>query len=179
MNSSNEKQKSKTPPSCNCIKSKKRECPLPGAYNQKGVVYQATVENKLGQKESYIGLAVNFKKRFYKHQKSMEVQNPKNSTTLSTHFWNEVGAGMDPKVTWRIVENNIPAFNPITGKCQLWRIIENNIPAFNPITGKCQLCIREKFIIVLKPELATLNLRHEIFSSCRHKDGKLLTKPPD
>ena len=159
LNSSNNEQISKTPPSCNCIKSKKSECPLPGACNQKGVVYQGTVENKLGQKESYIGLAVNFKKRFYKHRKSMEVQNPKNSTTLSTHFWNEVGAGMDPKVTWRI--------------------IENNIPAFNPITGKCQLCIREKFIIVLKPELATLNLRHEIFSSCRHKDGKLLTKPPD
>ena len=56
--------------------------------------------------------------------------------------------------------------------------LENNIPAFNPITGKCQLCIREKFTIVLKPELATLNLRHEIFSSCRHKDGKLLSKPP-
>ena len=31
---------------------------------------------------------------------------------------------------------------------------------------------------VLKPELATLDLRHEIFSSCRHKDGKLLSNPP-
>ena len=158
LNNSNKNRKAKTPPSCNCIKSKKSECPLPGACNQQGVVYQATVENKLGQKETYIGLANKFKKRFYKHRKSMEVQDPNNSTTLSTHFWNEVEAGLDPKVTWRIVENNIPAFNPIT--------------------EKCQLCIREKFTIVLKPELATLNLRHEIFSSCRHKDGKLLSKPP-
>ena len=122
-------------------------------------MYQATVENKFGQKETYIGLANKFKKRFYKHRKSMETQDPNNLTTLSTHFWNETEAGRDPKVTWRIVERNIPAFNPIT--------------------GKCQLCIREKFTIVLKPELASLNLRHEIFSSCRHKEGKLLLKPPD
>ena len=131
LNNSNNNRKPKTPPSCNCIKSIKSECPLPGACNQQGVVYQATVENKLGQKETYIGLANKFKKRFYKHRKSMEIQDPNNSTTLSTHFWNEVEANRDPKVTWRIVESNIPAFNPITGKC---------------------LCIREKFTTVLKPE---------------------------
>ena len=89
----------------------------------------------------------------------MEVQNPENSTTLSTHFWKEVAAGTEPKVSWKI--------------------IEKNIPTFNPITGKCQLCTREKFNIVLRPELASLNLRQEVFSSCRHKDGKLLVKAPD
>ena len=86
---------------------------------QQGVIYQATVENKVGEKETYVGLAANFKKRFYKHRKSMEVQSSDNSTTLSTHFWNEMEAGMEPKVTWKILEKNIPAFNPITGKCQL------------------------------------------------------------
>ena len=80
----------------------------------------------------------------------MEVQNPDNSITLSTHFWNEMGAGMEPKVTWKI--------------------LEKDILAFNPVTGKCQLCIREKFTIVLKPELATLNLRHEIV---QHVDIKM------
>ena len=89
----------------------------------------------------------------------MEVQTSENSTTLSTHFWNQVESGMDPKVTWKV--------------------IERNIPTFNPITEKCQLCIREKFNIVLRPESATLNLRHEIFSTCRHKEGKLLVKAPD
>ena len=159
LNNTSKKQRARAPPSCNCIKSKKSECPLPGECNQQGVIYQATVENKVGEKETYVGLAANFKKRFYKHRKSMEVQSSDNSTTLSTHFWNEMEAGMEPKVTWKI--------------------LEKNIPAFNPITGKCQLCIREKFTIVLRPELATLNLRHEIFSSCRHKEGKLLSKPPD
>ena len=45
------------------------------------------------------------------------------------------------------------------------------------ITGKCQLCTRENFNIV--SELASLNIRHEVSSGCRHKDGKLLVKAPD
>ena len=31
------------PPRCNCQVSKKSDCPIPGACNQRGVVYQATV----------------------------------------------------------------------------------------------------------------------------------------
>ena len=89
----------------------------------------------------------------------MEVETSENSTILSTHFWNQLGAGMNPKVTWKV--------------------IEKNIPPFSPTTEKCQLCIREKFNIELRPEYATLNVRHEIFSSCRHREGKLLVKAPD
>ena len=58
LRSSNEAPQ-KVPPSCNCQKSKKSECPLPGACNQEGVVYQATVENANGDKETYVGLAEN------------------------------------------------------------------------------------------------------------------------
>ena len=60
-----------------------------------------------------------------------------------------------------------------------WRVLEKNIPPFNPVTGKCQLCIREKFYIIFKPHLASLNQRQEIFSNCRHKKSKLLIKAPD
>ena len=153
------KNDTRPPPSCNCRKSKKSECPLPGECNQKGVIYQATVENSEGENENYVGLAADFKARFYKHRQSLEEQSSENSTTLSTHFWNEMGANKNPKVTWRI--------------------LERNIPTFNPISEICKLCIREKYNIVFRPELATLNLRHEIFSSCRHKEGKLLIKTPD
>ena len=117
------------------------------------------MKNNKGGTENYVGLAADFKSRFYKHKKSLEEQNSDNSTTLSTHFWNEVTEASEPKVTWRI--------------------LEKNIPTFNPITGICKLCIREKYNIVFRPELATLNLRNEIFSSCRHKEGKLLIKAPD
>ena len=147
------------PPSCNCQKSKKSDCPLPGACNQEGVVYQAIVENNKGDIETYIGLAENFKKRHYKHKASMETKNPENSTTLSAHYWAEKESGRSPKVKWKI--------------------LEKNLPTFNPVTGKCQLCIREKFYIVLRPQLGSLNQRQEIFSNCKHKESKLITKAPD
>ena len=47
----------KKPPSCNCQKSKIGECPIPGACNTDGAVYQATVKNNVGDEECYIGLA--------------------------------------------------------------------------------------------------------------------------
>ena len=149
----------RSPPSCNCQKSKKSDCPLPGACNQEGVVYQAIVENNKGDIETYIGLAENFKKRHYKHKASMETKNPENSTTLSAHYWAEKESGRSPKVKWKI--------------------LEKNLPTFNPVTGKCQLCIREKFYIVLRPQLGSLNQRQEIFSNCKHKESKLITKAPD
>ena len=149
----------KPPPSCNCQTSKKGECPLPGACNQEGVIYQATVENSKGEKETYVGLAEKFKKRFYKHKASLETKNSDNTTTLSAHFWAEFEQGRAPKVTWKV--------------------LERNIPPFNPVTEKCQLCIREKFYIVLRPHVATLNQRQEIFSNCRHKESRLLKKAPD
>ena len=149
----------RSPPSCNCQKSKKKDCPLPGACNQEGVIYQATVKNNQGGKETYIGLAEKFKKRVYKHNASMETKNPKTTTTLSAHYWTELEAGREPKVSWKI--------------------LERNIPSFNPVTGICQLCTREKFYIVLKPQLGTLNQRQEIFGTCRHKESKLLVKAPD
>ena len=117
------------------------------------------MENAKGEKETYVGLAENFKKRHYKHKSSMERQNPDNTTTLSAHFWAELEAGRAPRVTWRV--------------------LESRIPPFNPVTGKCQLCIREKFYIVMKPHLATLNQRQEIFSNCRHKESRLLKRAPD
>ena len=88
----------------------------------------------------------------------METENPENTTTLSAHFWKELKEGRNPKITWKIVEKNIPTYNPVI--------------------AKCQLCIREKFRISFNPKEATLNSRHELFAHCRHIRRKLL-KPPD
>ena len=64
-------EKAKRPtPTCNC--RNKQDCPIPGKCNQSGVIYQATVTNTRGQEKNYIGLASNFKSRFYKHKASME-----------------------------------------------------------------------------------------------------------
>ena len=52
------KNSSKPKPSCNC--RIKEDCPIPGACNQSGVIYQATVKNNKGTEETYIGLASKF-----------------------------------------------------------------------------------------------------------------------
>ena len=46
----------------NYQKSKKDECPVPGACIQRGVVYQATVSSEGGRNvQNYVGLAKDFK----------------------------------------------------------------------------------------------------------------------
>ena len=154
-----DRERANPPPKCNCQRNLQPSCPIPGACNQKGVIYQATVASNGGEEESYIGLASNFKKRFYKHKDSLQVKNPQTSTTLSTHFWIKDENGENPVVSWKI--------------------LESNIHTFNPVTKSCKLCLREKFNIVLNPHLATLNSRHEIFAHCRHMGSKLIDKKPD
>ena len=139
------------PPRCSCQKSKKANCPVPGACDTNGVVYQTTVNSNDGSVESYVGLAKNFKKRYPKHKTSMKVEDPENSTTLSRHFWTKKKEGKDPKVSWKFLETEIPVFNPVS---------------------------RDKFNIAFKPELATLNKRGEIFAHCRHKQFLLINGPP-
>ena len=133
--------------------------PLPGECKQEGVIYQATVENIKGEKETYVGLASHFKSRYYKHRASLETFTPENSTTLSTYYWEEKSNGNQPTVKWKV--------------------LERNIPTFNPVTRKCNLCTREKFNIIFNTQLCSLNSRQEMFAHCRHMKSKLLWKEPD
>ena len=82
-----------------------------------------------------------------------------NSTTFSTYYLQEENMGREPKIKWKI--------------------LERNIPDYNPVTRKCQLCIREKFTILFKPELCSLNSKDELFGHCRHKCLKLIEAHPD
>ena len=97
--------------------------------------------------------------RFWGHKRTLQTKREEGKTTLSTHFWKEIEAGGAPTIQWRVVESNIPLFNPVT--------------------KTCRLCIREKFNIVLNPHLASLNSRQEMFAHCRHMRAKLIGKPPD
>ena len=44
---------------CNCQISTRHECPISGACNQDGAIYEAVVTTDDGRKESYVGLAKN------------------------------------------------------------------------------------------------------------------------
>ena len=47
-------------------------------------------------------------------------------------------------------------------------------PEFNPSTNSCRLCLMEKYTIMHRPDLATINQRDEFFTPCQHKQSKLL-----
>ena len=57
-----------------------------------------------------------------------------------------------------------------------WKIIKETKTAYNPATDFCKLCAMEKYYIMFNPSDATLNLRSEFFSHCRHKEEHLLTR---
>ena len=151
-------------PTCNCRAALKHRCPLPNSCTISNVVFGATVTNEADNTvETYRGLTANpFKKRVRQHEADIEKYRPhdpgnhKSGTRLSRHCG-------------QLAANNIPY--TIT-----WKILKETKTAFNPTTGFCVLCSMEKFLIMFKPGDATLNLRSEFFSHCRHKEQHLLGK---
>ena len=142
------------PRECNC--RKKAECPVENKCLQKGVVYQATVTREDDQVDTYIGLtATTFKERWSNHKSNFRTRNPKNATGLSKHIWKLEDQKIGFGIKWRIVSRAKP---------------------YNHVTNVCQLCIREKYFIIFKPEMASINERSEIAGPCLHKHGQLLKK---
>ena len=146
-------QEEETTKPCKCTKE---ECPVGGECNQKAVIYNATVERTDGVTDTYIGLTENtFKVRYKNHTSNFKTRNPDNSSCLSKYIWRLQDQNIGYKVTWKIISKAQP---------------------FNPVTGICNLCIREKYFILFKPEMATINARDEVAGPCRHKKMKLLIK---
>ena len=143
-------------PGCNCTT---QECPMPGECLTPSIVYQATVTENTETKnvETYIGLTNDpFKVRFENHKSSFKHQHRSKASELSKHIWRLKERGTTFTINWKIIEK---------------------VKAFSPVTGQCKLCLREKYLILTKPHLGTLNNRDEILSACRHKQVKLLARP--
>ena len=142
------KQNEKT---CNCKGDK--ICPVDRKCLSESVVYRATVTEESGVVNTYTGLTCNdFKTRWNAHNHSFNNSNA-NQTTLSTYIHDLKNKQIEYNLKWDLVSSAKP---------------------FDPVTGICALCTREKFFIAFNPTWATLNLRTEMFSSCRHKIRKLL-----
>ena len=138
-------------PTCNCRKP--IEYPLQGQCLKESVIYQATVTE--GEcKETYIGLTKNaVKERYNGHKTTFKHANKRNSTEISKHIWSlKDQKHNNYKIEWNII-------------CEA--------KAYNNCTKKCQLCILEKFHIICRPELGTLNKPNELASGCRHKSAFL------
>ena len=139
--------------SCNCRKG--NTCPLHGECLTSDLVYQATVVREDNNKmENYIGLTSNsFKTRYTGHTHTFRNKNKASATTLSQYVWD-------------LQDNSIP-YNI------QWDIIRR-VNSYSPGDKVCNLCIKEKYYIIYKYTMATLNTRNELASKCRHKWSYLL-----
>ena len=135
---------------CNC--RKKDQCPLDGKCLTQNVVYQATVSTQ-SSSETYVGLATNFKEHYRNHTASFRHQSKRNETELSKHIW--------------ALKDNNKSFNI------KWRIIKQCRPYSN-VSNKCSLCLFEKFVIICRKNLCSLNKRNELASLCPHRNRYLL-----
>ena len=95
--------------------------------------------------ETYVGLtATEFKARF-RNQMSFNNETHKNDRELSKHIWQLKSKEQRFTIKWKILGKAKPYSN---------------------LTKRCNLCTTEKHFIITKPELATLNKRNELLSTC-------------
>ena len=140
------------PARCNCRDP--AECPLPGKCLTDKVIYRATVTTDDGS-ETYVGLTAGpFKKRWQNHNSDFNTESKRGSTTPAAHIWKQ----KDENKNYEVFE-----------------VIGRAAP-YSPVSDRCNLCIAEKYEIIFHAERATLNSRHELFSSCRHRRTVLLVK---
>ena len=139
---------------CNC--RKRDQFPVENKCLTRSCVYQAVVRRVDGVADSYVGLTENtFKDRWTKHKSSFRSRNPKNASGLSKYIWKLEDENIGFDIDWKIISWSKP---------------------FDPGTGVCRLCIREKYFITFKPNMATINSKTEIAGPCLHKASRLLGK---
>ena len=141
---------------CNCRSNK--TCPLDGKCLTSGIVYQATVTHKDSENSekqaTYVGLTENtFKTRFNGHTDSFKHKEKRFATTLSQYIWKLKEKQVQYTINWKILSKAKP---------------------YSPSTKKCFLCLEEKYFIICKPEISTLNKRNELVNKCRHRNKFLL-----
>ena len=139
--------------SCNCRNPS--DCPLAGNCLKESVIYQATVTTEDNKpNKTYIGLTENtFKTRFTNHKASFNHKTKRLKTELSKHIWQLKESNTRFKITWKILKQASP---------------------YNPASSRCNLCLWEKYFIICRPNLASLNKWNELITSCRHANKFLL-----
>ena len=126
-----------------------------GLRKKNAMIYQATVTTEDSRPaQTYVGLTeTTFKTRFANHKSSFNDSSKRLSTELSKHVWHLKEANLKFGITWKILKQTSP---------------------FSPVSNRCNLCLWEKYFIIFRPELATLNKRNELVTTCRHANKFLL-----
>ena len=146
-------QTDKSQKDCNC--RDKLQCPLNKKCQTSSVIYQATVTREdNNNSETYIGLTENsFKSRYAGHLSSFKHETKRNATALSEHIWTLKDKNINFSLKWKIV---------------------SKAKSYSTSSKKCNLCTEEKYFIIYRPDLCSLNKRNELLNSCRHRKKHLL-----
>ena len=144
---------------CSCPKNNKELCPLSNKCITESVVYQATVtiKDKTTNRppQTYVGLTENsFKTRLANHKASFNSFDKRNATELSKYVWELKNQNINYTIKWKLLKRAKP---------------------YNCASNRCNLCLWEKYFIICKPKMATLNKRNELVSACRHNKKILLS----
>ena len=139
---------------CNC-RGGEKNCPMEGARClDSNILYHAKVEEEGKPDAGYVGLTANtFKVRYGNHKTSFKYSAKRINSSLAGHVWRLKDANRPFNITWTALAT---------------------YPDFNPSTNSCRLCLMEKYTIMHRPDIATINQRDEFFTPCQHKQSKLL-----
>ena len=96
-----------------------------------------------------------WKSRSYNHTASFDHISKRKHSGLSQYVWDLKEKGWRFKISWALIK-----------RCS----------SYSPSTDTCRLCLEEKHMLMMKPDLGTLNVEDEFYASCRHRDPLLLSK---
>ena len=130
--------KNRIVPSRSCNCRAKTECPMSENCRKESVVYPATVSHRVEN---------SLKTRYSNHKSSFSKANKCHNTELGKYIW--------------YLKENLTKFKV------KWRILQHTASS-NPTSNRCNLCLWEKYFIISKPDLPSLNKRNESISSWRH-----------
>ena len=142
--------------------------PLGGECLAECIVYRAEVKVKVprGVVEvedapgmTYLGVVEpEWKERKGNHNADFKHPSKRGNTCLSKHIWSLKDKGLveekDFTISWALAAR---------------------AKSYSPTSDSCRLCLKEKSMMILKPEWALLNSRDEFFNHCRHKSKLLLS----
>ena len=83
----------------------------------------------------------------------MKNENQRKSTTLSDHVWKLKENNKDHSIKWKVI---------------------SKASSYSKTTKICSLCLEEKYFIIRRPDMSSINKRQELGSFCRHRNKHLL-----
>ena len=126
---------------------------MDGNCNVESIIYPAE-DTSQTTKETYIGLCDTSSKLAYRnHTSSFCNEWYKNANKLSKHMWNLKDQNIQYNIKWRKIKH---------------------ARSYSNVTKKCNLCLWEKYFILCKLEMSSLNNRNELTSCCRDSRKFLL-----